>query len=110
MPRQVHVLTIIQRHIINIELTIGLQAQLTYKIQKNADERIIGKELRPRLGALCAKAELEPEQAELRFVAPLAPPVRRAKGLRLSQPGRQEGSTDMGVWCGSSWSWRPNGL
>ena len=39
--------------------------------------------VKPRLGGLCARAELEPEQAKLRFVAPLAAcaPWKRAPAL-----------------------------
>ena len=73
---------------------------------------------RPRLGGLRARAELEPEQAKLRFVAPLAPPVHHGKGLRLSHPPLAEALHRMGVWCGSdrscrrsrSWSRTKQGL
>ena len=48
-------------------------------------------------GALDARPEPETKQAELSF---LAPPVRRAKQLRLSQPWRLKRSSDTGVWRG----------
>ena len=58
------------------------------------------------MGGLRARAELESEQAKLRFVAPLAPPVHHGKGLRLSHPPIAEALHRTGVWCGSGRSCR----